>query len=93
MRLSKEEAKTIKDIIESFDKNAKIILFGSRANDVKRGGDIDLLILSDSLRRRDVSKIRIKLEDALGFQRYDIVIENDLKKPFTRIVYNEGVRL
>ncbi len=44
MRLSALSVQTIKTIINQWDSNARIYLFGSRLDDNKRGGDIDLLI-------------------------------------------------
>ncbi|MBI5206523.1 MAG: nucleotidyltransferase domain-containing protein [Candidatus Firestonebacteria bacterium] len=46
MRLKDDQIKHIKNTIETLDKNAKIYLFGSRVDDYKKGGDIDLLIMS-----------------------------------------------
>ncbi len=48
MRLSEIEQKTIKESVSAFDKQAKIVLFGSRVRDAARGGDIDLSIISDN---------------------------------------------
>jgi len=48
MRLSKTEQQIIKDAVLSIDPQARIYLFGSRADDTKRGGDIDLLIATDT---------------------------------------------
>ncbi|MHB1545668.1 MAG: nucleotidyltransferase family protein [bacterium] len=50
MRLSAEEAKIIKNLaVKYFGANSNIYLFGSRADDKKRGGDIDLYIEIDKL--------------------------------------------
>lgn len=51
------------------------------------------MILSDRLLRNDQSRIRIGLESRLGLQRFDIVIDKVLEKPFVRIVFNEGILL
>ena len=45
MRLSESEYQVIKQGIYFLDKHAKIVLFGSRAYDKARGGDIDLYIM------------------------------------------------
>jgi len=66
MRLSGPEQQVIKQIICVFDKQAKIVLFGSRANDKARGGDIDLLIISDSIERHHLGQIRWQLWEKLG---------------------------
>lgn len=93
MRLKDSEIRAIKEIIRSFDNSAKVYLFGSRVYDNKRGGDIDLLILSNKLRNIDKSCIRIKLFDKLGEQKIDIIIAKDLSSSFTRIAIREGILL
>jgi uncharacterized protein len=48
MRLTEEEVAVIKEAIHRrFYSVGRIILFGSRADDKKRGGDIDILVESD----------------------------------------------
>jgi len=49
MRLSIFEQEAIKNAVAQGDKEAKVYLFGSRVDDTKRGGDIDILILSQVL--------------------------------------------
>lgn len=49
IRLATEETKTISDTIYGFDKNAAIFLFGSITDESKKGGDIDLLIISGKI--------------------------------------------
>ena len=93
MRLTSEEIFNIKSVIREFDPRARIYLFGSRVDDNKRGGDIDLLIFSDSLTERDKRRIRIGLYDKLGVQKIDILIARDLSKPFVRLAYSEGIEL
>ncbi len=44
MRLSTNEKELIKSTIKEHIDDARIILFGSRADDEKKGGDIDLLV-------------------------------------------------
>ena len=80
MRLSKAERKAIQGIIRRKDRGAKIYLYGSRSNDRLRGGDIDLLILSERLSLLDKVDILDNLKDRLGEQRIDVLI----KKPSAR---------
>lgn len=42
MRLTKQEVQIIKSAILQVDPEARIFLFGSRVDDQKKGGDIDL---------------------------------------------------
>lgn len=93
MRLNQYEIQSIKDVVYSLDSNARIYLFGSRVDDDKRGGDIDLLIMSEKLTGRNVRKVRLALYDRIGEQKIDIIIASDLRKPFTRLAVEEGVLL
>lgn len=43
MRLTPSEHQTITGILRSVDPQGEVLLFGSRANDQRKGGDIDLL--------------------------------------------------
>ena len=93
MRLSETEKNAIRETIQEFDDRARIFLFGSRADDAKRGGDIDLLILSEKLREPDRGSIRRRLHDRIGEQKIDILVAQDLSDPFVRVAFTEGVSL
>ena len=45
MRLSEKQIKVLKDKLNSISSSAKLYLFGSRVDDTKKGGDIDLLVV------------------------------------------------
>lgn len=49
MRLQIEEKQAITDAVKKFDGKASTYLFGSRVDDTKRGGDIDILVISDMI--------------------------------------------
>jgi predicted nucleotidyltransferase len=49
MRLKPEEITILKEAVLRFDPNSRVFLFGSRVDSSKKGGDIDLLVLSNSL--------------------------------------------
>ncbi len=74
MRLSEAEVGYIKGEFLRLDPEALVYLFGSRVDDTKRGGDIDLLVLSKHLTLEDKLKARITLYDCLGEQKIDIVL-------------------
>ncbi|MFI5343503.1 MAG: nucleotidyltransferase domain-containing protein [Chlamydiales bacterium] len=93
MRLTKEEVSIIKSSILQVDPNAKIFLFGSRVHDHKKGGDIDLLIFSDTLTFLDKGKIRTLIFEQLEEQKIDITIAKDDSDPFVKIALEEGVPL
>lgn len=93
MRLSKFEIDAIKQSVYGLDPRAQIFLFGSRANDMKRGGDIDLLILSSRLSSSDKIKIKASLFKKLEEQKIDITIAVDTQKPFVRLALKDAVPL
>lgn len=78
MRLSQKEISIIKTKIKIIFGEAKIYLFGSRIDDNKNGGDIDLYIIPREKTNLFKNKIKIKtvLEDLL-FKPVDIVIAKD----------------
>lgn len=93
MRLTEKEITTIRETILDIDREADIYLFGSRVDDCRRGGDIDLLIASDKLTADDRRKIRLRLYDRLGEQKIDIILARNASEAFVRIAKEEGVRL
>lgn len=93
MRLTESEKMAIKSVVSEYDPQARVYLFGSRVDDTKRGGDIDLLIMSDSLSIGDRGKIRWELCGKLGEQKIDILIAKDTADPFVELAYKTGVLL
>ncbi|HEY8272885.1 MAG TPA: nucleotidyltransferase domain-containing protein [Pseudobdellovibrionaceae bacterium] len=80
MRLSFKEQEGIKNAIGACLQEIpfKLYLFGSRADDKKKGGDIDLLLLVPASEKETVvelkNKIRIKIFETLSEQRIDITV-------------------
>jgi predicted nucleotidyltransferase len=78
MRLSEEYRTVIKEtLLKHFGKGSKFYLFGSRIDDSKRGGDIDLYIetdLSDDKPWKAKKKAHRELMDVLGEQKIDIIV-------------------
>ena len=78
MRLKDYQVKAIKDAAQRcFGPNARVYLFGSRTDDTRRGGDIDLYIESDTPipdRSRRQRRFEMDLLKALGERRIDIVL-------------------
>ncbi len=93
MRLSEFERNTIVHVVRSFDPSARVYLFGSRADDRQKGGDIDILIISDKIHLKEKIKIRLALYDALGEQKLDIVVSANGSDPFAKLALKQGVPL
>lgn len=80
MRLTNEEIHHIKDYVaEVFGREARVYLFGSRVDDTKKGGDIDLFIEADDKTNplEKASQLWSKLQFALGEQKIDIIMASD----------------
>ena len=78
MRLNQHQIDTLKRIgSEVFGTQAKLMLFGSRTNDNRRGGDIDLYvtIIDQTPEQLFDAKLDflVKAKRALGEQRIDVV--------------------
>lgn len=94
MRLEKKQVKVLKDKLNTISKNARLYLFGSRVDDEKKGGDIDLLVVSDELTNRDLRLLRIDFFKHFGEQKLDIVLDNgEFKNPFTKHIVKKAVLL
>lgn len=97
MRLKKEHIEIIiNSTHEFFGEDVSVYLFGSRLDDAKKGGDIDLYIETYKKDKLIENKIKLitALQKKLGDQKIDIVVNNfDNDKLIYSIAKNEGVRL
>jgi len=97
MRLNKEYIEVIKTAASNnFGEDAKVYLFGSRVDDAKKGGDIDLYIETDESENLLKKKLRMlaSLHKILGEQKIDIVIKHaGSKRYIDEIAKSEGVAL
>lgn len=80
MRLHETQHQAIKSIVADIvGVESRIWLFGSRVDDTKRGGDIDLLIETDATlpNRVDVlCKLEGRFAKVLGDQKIDILLKD-----------------
>ena len=74
MRLSKIEKTSIVNAILEKDKNAQIFLFGSRTDDFKKGGDIDILVQSDEIGLLEIVKIKSTIFKNIPEQKIDLLV-------------------
>lgn len=99
MRLSDFEIESIKSLAnQHFGTSVQVYLFGSRTNDLKRGGDIDLFIRNSNGDPYSVhSKINFisDLVLRIGEQSIDVVLDNHEKKNsvFFKTIYQTGIQL
>jgi len=81
MRLSPYLKHKLKEASREAFANAKIILFGSRVDDSKKGGDFDLAIVGD-IDKEDFKKAKVKFFKYLMLQ--------DLDLPIDLVLYNRA---
>jgi predicted nucleotidyltransferase len=93
MRITDTEKNAILSAVEEVDRHAEIWLFGSRVDDTKRGGDIDVAIRSAAIDRLQKMRIRRSITDVLGDQKIDLVVSSGGREPFFRLAIENGVRL
>lgn len=100
MRLSSLDLQRIKSVYQDFSlQNSKLFLFGSRLDDSKKGGDIDLLLVfenADSLAQFKRLEFLVQLKKAIGDRKIDLTLAtaNELKTdPFLMIIMDSAVEL
>lgn len=80
MRLTEFQRATIKAaVFNVIDTDSRIWLFGSRADDTKRGGDIDLLIETENVLPNRVAalcRLEGRLVTGLGDRKIDILLKD-----------------
>ena len=95
MRLSQTIHSSIKNRIHQSIPNTDIFLFGSRVNDFGKGGDIDLLLLTEEkLPLLFLNRIRRLILNDIGEQKIDLVnFRKSENHPFKSLVLENAVRL
>lgn len=101
MRLTPLEHEAIKRAAQSsFEPGVVLRLFGSRVDDAKRGGDIDLLVetrLQDAAEiARAHTRFLSQVYAALGEQKVDVLIDypaRQTRPPIFEVAHQQGVVL
>ena len=95
MRITEHEKNAIIDAVKNADPDAQVWLFGSRTDDSKKGGDIDIAIFSENINKDVMQEIRVRrfICDRIGEQKIDIVTTNSGKEAIFRLAVVEGIQL
>ncbi len=95
MRLTASEITAIREEVWRLDPKAEVYLYGSRADDTARGGDVDLLVISETLGFRELLRLRIQILDRIGWQQLDLVVRrrDQINEPLAAMARESGVRL
>lgn len=98
MRLTEYEIQTIKNSCQKVFDGGSIYLFGSRTDDTKKGGDVDLYIVPDEelpsfvLLEKKIDFL-VQLKSLIGEQKIDVVIARDSKRLIEQEALSKGVKL
>jgi len=101
MRLSDIERETLKQTArDCFEPNVVLRLFGSRLDDARKGGDIDLLIETRMVDPAQIAKAHLRFLSRvyarLGEQKIDLLIDYPARQqqmPIFEIARAQGVIL
>ncbi len=99
MRLTPEQVASIKQTAHAvLGEDARVTLFGSRADDDRRGGDIDLLFETGQRvthRTQTLNALYVGLIRRLGDRKLDILLKDAATPdaPVLRVARATGVRL
>lgn len=95
MRLTLQYAEFLKAEIAALRPGAEVYLFGSRTQDEQKGGDLDILVLSDPrLSWEEAAHIRRRFWAQLGFQKLDLVCFSPSdRNNFRDLVMLDAIRL
>ncbi len=102
MRISNQEKTAFITILSSYvTAPCQLCLFGSRADDKAKGGDIDLLLILDNEENRqrvafDKANILAQIKNTIGDQKIDLILttqEGMEKSAFLQSVFEESIQL
>jgi len=96
MRLRAQDRERIKQIAcEVFGPGTRVLLFGSRVDPHRKGGDVDLYVIpavrEDLFDRKLTFLARLKRQ--LGDRKIDVVLAEDPSRPIEQAALQEGIEL
>ena len=95
MRITDEQAQFLKERIKAILPLANVYLFGSRADQSLKGGDIDILVMGERrLSGQEKRDIKIAFYKGFGEQQVDIISYGpNEKSDFKNLILREAVEL
>ncbi len=95
MRVEKEYIDFLKREIKKVNKSAEVYLFGSRVNDRKKGGDIDIFILSGKkLNPLKLAIIKARFYQRFGERKIDLInYTHNEPSVFKELIMEDAIRL
>jgi len=95
MRLTPRQHTAIKKYFSEVFREGQVYLFGSRIDDRRKGGDIDLYIQTpdrSNLVRKKIDFL-VRLKQAIGDQKIDVVFDRGGNRAIDRIARKQGILL
>lgn len=93
VRIDEDVVKMILNYVKSVDPVAEVYIFGSRADLSKKGGDIDIFILSQFFSFDHRRALIFKIEDMIGEQKIDLIFKKDTSDSFVQHILQKAVKL
>jgi predicted nucleotidyltransferase len=99
MRLTPYQIQTIKQATaDIFGPEARVWLFGSRVDNNKRGGDVDLMIQLDSSVENETmlaARLSARVSRSMQGRRVDVIVHtaNSAKQSIHRQALDRGIQL
>ena len=95
IRIKEEEISFFKERIKALDRDAELYVYGSRADMTKKGGDIDLVILShENLDKTKLSNVKHEFRDVFGKQKIDLVnFTYEENPPFKKLIMSDAIEV
>ena len=95
MRLNKKYQVIIKESFTKLFDSGDIYLFGSRVDDTKKGGDIDLYLVVDNHINLFKKKLKFlaKIKKVIGEQKIDVIFNIDENRLIEKEAKQWGIKL
>jgi predicted nucleotidyltransferase len=95
MRLDARAVRDIEEIFLQVFEKGELFLFGSRVDDTRKGGDIDLYLVPESKDALGLKRIEFltRVKRRLGERHIDLVIDRGTERPIDTRAREEGLLL
>lgn len=95
MRVEKEKLQFIKKCVQKNIGRAAVYLFGSRTDNNKKGGDLDILVIgARKLKLPEKIDIRVRFYKKFGEQKLDIVsFHKDEDSVFKSLALDSAIKI
>ena len=95
MRVKKEHVVFLKQSLKKYVPDAEVYLIGSRANDMQKGGDIDICVVGEkTLTSQEKRNVKIAFYKKFGEQKIDVIsFKNGEPSNFKELALLDSVKI